>query len=79
MALDGGECAASGSVERVPVSTKLRLFGPRGGRTSVGNGTTVIRPVCSILTVLAELPWLVAWMMFFTIVPCNGLFCATFA
>lgn len=58
---------------------KRRLLGPRDGTASVGNGTTVIRPVCSLLPILAELPWLVAWMMLFSIVPSNGLFCAIFA
>jgi len=45
-----------------------RLFWPRDGTTSVGNGTTVVRAVCSLLAILAELPWLVAWMILFTIV-----------
>jgi hypothetical protein len=70
----GDECVASHSVERAPLS----MFGPRNGTASVGNGTTVISAVCGLLTILAELPWFVAWLMVFTIVPANGLFCAIF-
>ena len=47
--LDGGECAASGFVKGSQYPLNRRVFGPIDVTASVGNGNTVIRPVCSLL------------------------------